>query len=505
MHFLRRSLTGLILMSLTLGLLAYAGHLVSASVEARMERTPGGGTRDEREFAVKVALATPQTIAPTLTAYGEVQSRRTLQLRAEASGTVISLAEDFEEGGQVEAGQVLLRIDPADATAARDRAQSDLMDARAEAREAERALTLAEDELSAARDQAALQERALQRQRDLEARGVGTAAAVETAELTAAAARGAVLTRRQAVLGAEARVDQAETAIARARIALAEAERRLAETEITAAFSGALSEVSVDEGALVTNGEQLGILIDRGALEVGFRVSTAQFARLLDADGRLRRAPITAVLEASGARLTAPGTITRASAAVGEGQTGRRVFARLDAAQGLQPGDFVTVEVAEPALESVVRLPASALGTDGAVLALGADDRLEPIAVTLLRRQGDDVLIRAAEGAPVLAGRQIVVQRTPLLGAGVKVRALGDRSGADVGGANGAGPEDGSDGAADTAAMMDLTEERRARLIAYVEGSRDMPDAMRTRLLNQLAQSRVPASVVARIETRMGG
>ncbi len=490
MHFLRRSLTGLILMSLTLGLLAYAGYVLSTSVQARMERQPGPGARDEREFAVNVEVATPQTIAPTLTAYGEVQSRRALELRAKASGTIVEMAEAFEEGGQVEAGQLLLRIDPADTRSARDRATSDLMDARAEGREAERALDLAEDELSAARDQADLQERALQRQRDLSQRGVGTAAAVETAELAAAAARGAVLTRRQAALGAAARIDQAATSTARAEIALAEAERRLADTTITAEFSGALSDVTALQGGLVSNGEQLATLIDRNELEVAFRVSTAQFARLLDANGQLRRAPMTAVLDASGARLSAPGTIIRASAAVGEGQTGRLVFARLETAGGLKPGDFVTVEVAEPALERVVRLPASALGADGAVLVLGEDGRLQPVTVTLLRRQGDDVLIRAAEGAPALAGRQIVTQRSPLLGAGIKARALR---------APGAAAPD------ETSEMMELSEERRARLIAYVEGSRDMPDAMRTRLLDQLAQARVPASVVARLETRMGG
>ena len=124
------------------------------------------------------------------------------------------------------------------------------------------------------------------------------------------------------------------------------------------------------------------------------------------------------------------------------------------------------------------------------MLAIGADGRLEPLAVTLLRRQGDEVLIRAAEGAPALAGRQVVTQRSPLLGAGIKVRALG---------AEAAAATD------ETSEMLEITEERRARLIAYVTGSRDMPDAMRDRLLSQLAQARVPASVIARLETRMGG
>lgn len=489
MQFLRRSLTGLLLMSLTLGLLVYAGYVLNAAVQARLAHEPMVGERQERIFAVKVVQAVPGPVAPVLTVYGEVQSRRALELRAKASGTIIELAEAFEEGGQVEAGQLLVRIDPADAQSARDRAKNDLMDARAEMRDAARSLALAKDELSAARDQADLQERAWQRQSDLEGRGVGTTAAVEAAELTAAAARGTVLTRRQAVASGEARVDQARTGAARAEIALAEAERRLADTRVAAKFSGALSDVVVDEGGVVSNNERLATLIDRAALEVAFRVSTPQFARLLDDTGQLRRAPVTAKLEAFGVDLEAEGVITRAGATVGEGQTGRQVFARLDSAQGLQPGDFVTVEVVEPVLENVVRLPATALGSDGAVLALDDEGRLTPLAVTLMRRQGDDVLVRVAEGAPPLDNRQIVTQRSPLLGGGIKVRPIG---------ADAEPPRE-------PTAMLELSEERRARLVAYVEGRRDMPEAVRDRLLAQLAQSRVPADVVERLETRMGG
>ncbi len=489
MQFLRRSLTGLLLMSLTLALLAYAAFMLNGAVQERLARTPDAGTREERMFAVNTVLAEPQAIAPVLIVYGEVRSRRSLELRAKASGTIIQLAEVVEDGGQVTEGQFLARIDPADAQSALDRARSDLMDARAEGRDAARSLELARDELSAARDQADLQERAYQRQRDLEQRGAATTAAVEAAELTSAVARGAVLTRRQAVASAEARVDQAATRQARAEIALAEAERRLADTTITAEFSGALSDVAVVEGGVVSVNERLATLIDPGALEVAFRVSTPQFARLLEEDGTLRRAPVTATLEAFGFDLTASGTITRASAAVGEGQTGRLVFAQLGRAQGLKPGDFVTVKVAEPVLDGVVRLPATALGADNAVLALGPDSRLEALAVTLLRRQGDDVLIRSAEGAPPLKGRQVVMQRSPLLGAGIKVRPLT--------GAAEAQPE--------PQAMLELSAERRARLVAYVEGNRDMPAAMRDKLLDQLAQARVPARVVERLENRMGG
>ncbi len=386
MRFLRQSLTGLFLLSLTLGLLVYAGQIIFSAVEERISAEPRVPERRERVFAVNVVEAREETIAPVMTAYGEIQSRRTLEIRAKTTGTLVELAGNFEDGGEVEAGQLLARVDPTDAEFALNRAESELVDSRAEQNEATRALELAKDELKAAEEQAALQVRAFQRQVDLETRGVGTAAAVENAELAAAQARQSVITRRQSLALAEARVDQAETRLTRSQIAFNEAKRALADTEITAEFSGTLSDVSVVQGRLVSANEQLGTLVDGTALEVSFRVSTAQYGRLLDASGDLVRAPVTAVLTAYGLDLTAKGVISRESAAVGEGSTGRLLFARLYQAPAMKPGDFVAVRIEEPPLERVVRLPASSLGADGDVLVLGEDDRLKSLPVTLLRR-----------------------------------------------------------------------------------------------------------------------
>jgi multidrug efflux pump subunit AcrA (membrane-fusion protein) len=487
MRFLRQSLTGLFLAALTLGLLVYAGALVRDAVQTRLADAPRVPEGRERVFAVNVVAADPATVVPVLQAFGTVQSRRELEIRAALGGTIVELAEGFEDGGEVRAGQVLARIDPADMQAVRDRVESDILDAEAEAREAERAVGLATDELAAARDQAALRETALARQRDLVTRNVGTAAAVETAELAASAARQAVLNRRQALAQAEARVDQAATTLARGSIALAEAERRLADTVIRAGFDGTLTEVSVIEGRRVSANEQLGRLIDPKALEVAFRVSTQSYARLLDAAGDLRAAPVTVTLDVFGTNLMATGILNRASAAVGDGQTGRLLFARLDAAPGFKPGDFVSVAIEEGALEQVVRLPSTALSASGEVLVLGAEDRLEAVSVDLLRRQGDDVLVT---GDPI-AGREVVAERTPLLGAGIKVRALRPGN---------APPE-----VAEVSEMLELSAERRQKLVDFVNGNARMPQEAKARILSQLEQPQVPLSVVQRIEARIGG
>ncbi|WP_299624938.1 HlyD family efflux transporter periplasmic adaptor subunit [uncultured Tateyamaria sp.] len=485
MRFLRQSLIGLVLAALSLGLLAYAAVLVGGAVQDRLARETKAPPARERVFAVGVVRAMPGVETPVLQSFGEVKSRRTLELRAAASGRVVMLDDAFEDGGVVRAGQVLVRIDPADAQAGYERAEADLLDAEAELRDAERSIVLARDEETAAQDQVDLRERAFQRQVDLAARGVGTAAAVETAELAAAAARQSVLSRRQAVTVAEARIDQARTRLARARIALSEAERALADTTLEAPFDGTLSETDLVQGRLVSANEKLAVLIDAQALEVSFRVSTAQYARLLDASGDVVAAPVVATLDVSGVDLTAEGVIHRASAGAGEGQTGRLVFARLNSALGFKPGDFVTVAVQEPALDNVVRLPASAIDSNDTVLVLGAENRLESVPVTLVRRQGDDVLVRS----PELTGREVVETRSPLLGAGISVRPLRTDD-------TGAAPEP---------EMLELSADRRARLVAFVEGNPRMPAEAKARVLARLSEDRVPARMVARLEGRMGG
>ncbi|MEM7721076.1 MAG: HlyD family efflux transporter periplasmic adaptor subunit [Pseudomonadota bacterium] len=484
MRFFSRALVGLFLVALTVGLLAMAGNTVWSALQVRWADDGGARPARERVFSAEVVPLQFGPEQPILTAFGEVRSRRTLELRAPVEGTVIDLAPGFEDGGAVAAGQMLLRIDPAEAQSARDTAAADLREAENDVTEAQAAVGLAIEDVASARRQAELRARALSRQEDIFERGVVSAATLEEAEMAAATADQQVLSRRQALASAEAQLAAAETALERRRIALAEAERQLARTELTASFSGVLSEVDIASGRLVNRNEQVARLIDPDDLEVAFRVSTAQYARLLDEDGNLPDAPVDVVMDAFGLDMAAEAVLTRSAGAVEEGQSGRLLFARILEPRGLRVGDFVRVEVQEPELPFVARIPATAYGSDGEILVLGQEDRLEAVAVDLLRRQGDDVLIRGED----LQGREVVIARTPVLGEGIRISPLR--------GTDAPPPE--------TPETITLDDDRRARLIAFVEGNGFIPADVKDRLLNQLNQPEVPARVVARLESRMG-
>lgn len=485
MRFLGRGLIGLLLFSLALGLLGLAGNTIKVAVQDRMNQEPRAQKARERTFAVKVVPAEVTSINPTLNAFGEIQSRKTLDLRMAASGQIQELSTNFVEGGSVKSGELLIRLDDSDYQTAVDLAENNLIDAKNEVMEAARNLSFSKEELAAAEEQEKLRLRALTRQKDLVERGVGTAAALENAELSASGATQAVLSRKAAVDQAKNRGAQAETRLVRAELALKDAKRKLEDTKLFAEFSGLLSGVSLVKGGIVSANERLGQLIDPEVLEVSFKISTQQYTRLLNDNGELLKAPVSVALTNTDQGLNADGVIIRDSASVAKGQTGRQVYAKLTKSVGFKPGDFVAVKVEEPTLNWVVKLPSTALDASNKVLLLGEGERLEEAQVKLMRRQGNEVIVRSRD----LSGKEIVAQRTPVLGAGIKVKAI----------------RSGEENEVAEVEMLELTEERRAKLISAIETNGYIPKTVKERIIGQLTQPKVPADVVARIESRMGG
>ncbi len=473
MRFFTRAIMGVFLAAVTIGLLGLGAQIIISATAARLADDAAPPPRAERIYSANVIMVDAATIAPVVTAYGEVRSRRTLELRSAVGGTITDLAPGFEDGASVAEGALLIRLDPAEKTSARDLAAASVTEALAEQAAADADLVLARDDLAAAERQVGLRQQALTRQQDLRSRGGGSDAATEEATLALTSAEQAVLARRQAVLQAEARIDTAASLLMRAQITLAEAERALRNTAIHAPFDGRLSDVAVLQGGLVSPNEVLARIVDPAELEVMIRLSTQQAAQL----PAVGTAPtlFTVQTDAPGGGLAAQGILTREGAMVAQGESGRVVYGSLTGADGLLPGDFVTVNLREPPLADVALLPATALGADGTLLALDADDRLEAIPVTLLRRQGDDVIVNP--GAAV--GREVVAERSPLLGAGIRITPL-------------------------RAGFITLTEDRRAALIALVEAA-DLTAAERAEALGQLGQDQVPATLVARLETTAGG
>ena len=100
MRFFRQALIGLTLLTLSLGILSYAVYLIKDALSERFAQEERSAQPRERTFAVNVITAEPKSIIPQLEAFGEIKSRRTLDLRLALGGQVTGLSENFVDGGQ---------------------------------------------------------------------------------------------------------------------------------------------------------------------------------------------------------------------------------------------------------------------------------------------------------------------------------------------------------------------------------------------------------------------
>lgn len=488
MKFLMRGILGLAIIAATvaavgLGLYRLQGAMTREEASAR----PQGR---ERSYSVNVSVFQPQNVRPVTTAYGEIESWRTLQLRASSDGRIVDIAKKFRDGAAVVQGELLVRIDPADAEFALLDAEAGLADAQAQKAEAEEAIIVAEQELGAARRQMDLRRQALERQRQLKERGYSTAVQVEAEELSFAALEQSLNNRLQSVITARKRIERMNLTVERAEIVVRNAERVLAETSIVAPFNGYLDQVDASLGRRVSPSEALGLLIDPDALEARFSLSTSQFSRFLDERGDLIPASVTAELKLGDRTVAVNGVLDRVAAVVGEGEAGRSVFAALDVDDDtiLRPGDFVTVRLQEPELQGVAEVPSTAATEDGRMLVVGEDNRLSEIRATILRRMENTLIV-----SNVPFGTSYVRERLPHLGPGLKVSPRGGETGTSP-----AQPD-----ADPSEEMVSLAPEKRAELQKFVESSR-MPEDRKARLLAVLKKPLVPQTVIDRIEQRRG-
>lgn len=417
MRFLMRGLLGLALIAVMLGSAGYGAYRLSAALTE--EETARQTTSRERSYAVNVSELSAQTVTPVTTAYGQIESWRTLQIRASSEGRIVDIAEKFRDGAAVAAGDLLVRIDPADAEFGLLDAEAALADAEAQKAEAEEAVVGAEQELVAAQRQLELRRQALERQRQLREKGYSTMVQVEAEELSVAALEQSLNNRLQSVITARKRIERMDLSVERARIAVKDAERVLSETEIVSPFRGYLDQVDASLGRQVSPNETLAQLIDPAALEVRFSLSTDEFSRFLDRAGALIPAKASVDLRLGNRIVEIPGELDRVAAVVAEGEAGRSVFASLDVELGtvLRPGDFVTVRIEEPDLEGVAQIPATAATEDGRILIVNPENRLEEIHTTILRRLQNDLIV-----ADVPFGAVYVRERLPHLGPGLKVQ-----------------------------------------------------------------------------------
>jgi RND family efflux transporter MFP subunit len=378
----------------------------------------------EKVWPVRAISGSPGSVQPELRLFGEVVAGREVELRPLVGGRVVRVGENFQDGGKVAAGALLIAIDPFDYEATVAEAQADLAEASARLRELGAESEAAKAMLEQDKAVEELRQRDLNRFASLSQRGAASTKSYDDARMALLSATERVIDRRFAIERLDANLARQEAVIAKLEVKAERAARDLNQTELTAPFAGYLTDIATQVGKRVSQSDRVARLIDSSRLEVRFNVGMQQFGELLAEDElvgrtveviwRLRNQPrrFQAVIDRTGSEIdTASGGIA--------------VFARIDAGDGielLRPGAFVEVLIPGPRYDGVLRLPETAWHEDKVLIV--DEGRLAARPATLVRRVGSEILVRAS----IQADEPVLVTPIPGAEAGMRVTLVPDGS-----------------------------------------------------------------------------
>ena len=491
MNFLLRSFLGLIILSITLGFLIFGSFVLIEALKKRSEKSDNRRFQKERVFAVNVETLNKQIASPKILSYGEIYSKRMLEIRPLVSGRLDYVSEKFVEGGYVKSGDILFRLNQKDYLNELEIAEIDLEDTKAQLSEAISKLDYANLEFEVSESQLNLRKNALDRQTQLAESGLITSSQLENTQLAYSSSKQQFLNKQNLVKSSKNAIDKLKIQLKRRSISIDKAKRNLDETEIKAPFDGIIASVNILPGSVINKNEKLGTLLDPNSLEVMFNLSANEFARVIDKDGKLLNLDITAYLKLSNNDIPFSGKIERINPEIINIGSGRKLFASINLGENktLRPGDFVVLEIKEPSLKNITVLPSSAVTIDGKIFIVEEDNRLKEIEVTILRRQGNKVIV---SGAPT--DKEYVMQRSPQLGNGLKIKPLRKKDREISNSVN----------LSKNNELVTISPEKQKKLINILDKLDRMPKSVKDRLYEEINSGKIKAKTLKRLEKNMG-
>ncbi|WP_375279122.1 efflux RND transporter periplasmic adaptor subunit [Alteromonas australica] len=361
-----------------------AGYLVMKGIEVSAADVEADAPIDTRPTVTVLSL-TPETIAVTLSSYGEVSPLESTNLAAQVAGEVESWNPNFVAGGIVRRGDVLFSI------------EKDAYEA---------ALLLAEANLSSAKAQL-IQEEAQAEVARLEAKTMPDARVTD------------LYLRKPQVMSAQAAVKSAE---AQLKIAA----RDLDNCEVRAPYDALIVSRDISKGDYVTQGMKTAVINNVEFAEVTFPVAgfDRQFVGA-DIIGSSATLELDAPLKT---HITA--TIHRDTGIIDSTTRMTHFVARIDDPYALNGdktvvkfGSYGTVVFKGKALENVYRIPQTLI-TSRKIWTLDEDNNLVAQPVEVIREDGTDFLIRGNFNAKSVV---MSLPEYPQEGMPVKVIASNDQ------------------------------------------------------------------------------
>lgn len=311
---------------------------------------------EQRRWPIAALTVEKEQLSPSIRLFGQINTEALTSIRSRSAGDIDTVFA--QAGDSVQAGDLLIAIDPLDAHAERD-----LKFAEREDLLAQRTQRLAQYEsdkqaLTQERELVSLAGRQLERNRQLAQSNRVSTRDVEIAEQALRQQRLALFQRELAVEQHPSRLQQLNAALQRVESQLQIAERNLAATQLTAPEAGRIVDVMVAPGDRITANTLLATLVVPSRVELVATLPlrfVAQVRTLLNDE-----ISVPVVTEVDGVKYVFVLDRFAAQTDRSASMTGYFRLTSGDASQ-LPLGRFVEARMSIPTEETSIWIPTSAL------------------------------------------------------------------------------------------------------------------------------------------------
>ena len=328
---------------ITLGIVVVLGAIVFANLSFKRESG----------VEVNVEKLQKRDLEAIVSASGTLQPKRLVNISADTMGRVTNLA--VNEGDRVQAGQLLLQIDPRNLTSAVQRSEAGLEGARSQVAQSRTAVENTRVALKQAQDN-------LVRQQELAKQGLITRETLERAQNEVAMREGDLRAQMQAVSAAESRLRQEQATLSGARL-------DLSKVRIESPITGLVTRRNIEEGEMVVIGTMnnagtvLLTIADMSVIEAEVEVDETDIPYVQI--GQMAKIKVDAFPDREYAgRVTEVGNSPIQTAGAGAGArtaTNFKVVVQLEGeVPDIRPGFTCTAEITTATRKQVVSVPIQA-------------------------------------------------------------------------------------------------------------------------------------------------
>lgn len=259
-----------------------AGGIFSVLMSMRVD--PERNPSESNGIPVRTLTTTAVSVPRVWEGYGTVRAMNSSTVSAQLLARVIDRPEEIEAGLELTEGQLIVRLDSADAISRVQAAEASIASFQAQLDNTDAQEERLREQIQHAQEERDIDARNLDRVREAAQGGAGTDADIDSSISALRRSERVLAALEQQIEVLPARRDEIRALQSNARASLALAQEDLERATIVSPMDGILQDVYVEEGELLNVGNQVARIVDLTKLEIPLRMPISSAATVREGD-----------------------------------------------------------------------------------------------------------------------------------------------------------------------------------------------------------------------------